>query len=154
MKSLRNLAGCAIACALVSAAPTRGVVQETSPTPPSQNPGNPKWVESMQRLVKDLTDENLKLRRAVEDLQDSNNTLMRQLTEARRLEKENRGVVVVPPDALRVAPAPPNSGTVPPNWKPFEFNGATYYMIPLDQRATPGTTPATARRLTLPEAKK
>jgi hypothetical protein len=37
--------------------------------------------------------------------------------------KRSRAVTLVPP-----APGP----KVPPTWQPFEFNGATYYMVPLE----------------------
>ena len=172
MKSLRNLAVCAIACALCSAAPTRGVEPKANPAPtdprsdvvkkyfaaaaqaPAQPPKDrtdPKWVELMQQTLKELTDENVKLRREMSDLRDQKDFLNRRLEECEKLllqQKENRRVwdLVVPP--------PQGNAQVPPNWKPFEFNGATYYMIPLEQGGQGNVAPRKNLILTPPEAKK
>lgn len=134
MRSLRNVGLCALACALVSAVPTRGVQPQSAGPQPAPTPkaGDPKWVESMQQPVKELTDENLKLRREVQDLRDQRDFLNRKLDECRALlqkREENRGTVVIPPEALRNLK--PHGNGVPESWKPFEFNGATYYVIPL-----------------------
>ena len=141
MRTFRNVAVCAMACALVSAAPTRGVQPRATPAQPTPapKPGDPKWVESMQQLVKDLTDDNLKLRREVSDLRDQRDFLNRKLEECRALlqkREENRGTLVIPPEALRkLQPqgTQPQGNRVPESWKPFEFNGATYYVIPLKE---------------------
>jgi hypothetical protein len=41
--------------------------------------------------------------------------------------RQNRGALVVPPQAPQAQPG----NAVPPTWRPFEFNGATYYVVPL-----------------------
>ena len=139
MKTLRNVIVCALACAAISAAPA-GVEPGASsasaaPAQPALKPGEPKWVESMQRLVKELTDDNLKLQRQVADLRDQAAFLDRQLADCRTLlekEKANRGVLVIPPGAAQPnLQRVPNANSVPKNWQPFEFNGVTYYKIPL-----------------------
>jgi hypothetical protein len=39
------------------------------------------------------------------------------------------GLLIAPPGANK------NSGqTIPPNWTPHEFNGGTYYIVPLSQK--------------------
>jgi hypothetical protein len=72
--------------------------------------------------------------------------------------EENRGAIVIPPNILTTPAAPQGNAKVPPNWKPFEFNGATYYMIPLEKgAATTQGSPAAVQgnvTITLPEAKK
>ena len=159
MKAMRNVVVSALACALVSAAPTRAVqpnAPAAAPAPAQPAPGEPKWVESMQRLVKDLSDENLKMSREIKDLQDQKERLSRALADCEaRLEKQqqNQGALNVPPNVL-VAPPAGNANQVPRNWRPFEFNGTTYYMIPLEQRDARDAAAARNLVLTLPEAKK
>lgn len=170
MKSVRVLIVVAIACA-VSAAPSgaqepkpsqpdsakpldearRGAVeryfaQPAAPQTKTQiqtpaDPKDPKWVRTIQQLVKDLTDENAKLRA-------DNEALMRQVEAYElqmRRQRENRGTFVLPPQALQGE----LKNSVPPGWKPFEFNGATYYLIPLKDD---GCAPA-ARKLLLQPAR-
>ena len=153
MKPLRNVAACALACAVVSAAPTIAVQPGATPATAqaAPKPGEPEWVESMQRLVKDLTDDNQKLRWQVMDLQDQNDFLSRKLEECQVLlekHRANRGALNAPNNV--VTPPGAQSDHVPPGWKPFEFNGATYYVVPLEHRA-PEAKRAT---ITLPEATK
>lgn len=91
------------------------------------NANDPKWVQSMQQLVKDLSDDNAKLRVENEGLRADNEALKRAVSamEAKlRQLQQNRGTVVVPPGEVRSAP--------PEGWKPFQFNGQTYYLIPLE----------------------
>jgi hypothetical protein len=38
---------------------------------------------------------------------------------------------------ITVRPYPPHR-PIPKNWRPFEFNGMTYYVIPIDNAAKPG----------------
>jgi hypothetical protein len=54
-------------------------------------------------------------------------------------------IVPAPKDGRRmpgfVIPAP-GSGRVPPHWREFEFNGMTYYIVPIDNPSRPaGETP-------------
>ena len=72
-----------------------------------------------------------------------------------RLEKQqdNQGALNVPPNVV-VAPPAAKGSQVPPNWQPFEFNGATYYVIPLEQRDPRAAAAARNLVLTPPEAKK
>ena len=47
------------------------------------------------------------------------------------------------PDIINPYPWPRQ---VPPDWKPFEFNGMTYYIVPIDQaRAAANDTPKQAQ---------
>lgn len=177
MKTLNNVVACVIACALCSAAPTRGVEpkaippQEKSrdqavkqyfapaaPAPADGNSGDPKWVESMQRLLKEITEDNARLRNENKNLRADNQALKQYLEEYEaqvRRRQDNRGAGIIPPNA---PPVPQGNGQVPPNWRPFEFNGATYYVVPLEHRTDTGQ-PASAPReprpaITLPEATK
>ena len=133
MKAMRNVLVSALACALVSAAPARTVSDAAPATAqPAAKPGEPQWVESMKRLVKDLSDDNLKMRQQIKDLQDQREALRHALADCEaRLEKQqqNRGAFNVPPNLL-VTPPAAQGNQVPQNWRPFEFNGATYYVIP------------------------
>ena len=69
-------------------------------------------MKSLEQLVNDYQDENAALRGRVKELEGQVQTL-----------KQSRVVNIVP------QPATP--GQVPQNWKPFQFNGATYYVVPL-----------------------
>jgi hypothetical protein len=132
MKALRTVTGSVVAAGLCFAALTPARGQNTIKVPvqlqPAEPPrSDPKWVESMQRVVKDLTDENAKLRAENEELRGDVAALKRKLEayEAQALKwQENRGTLnlVVPPDAVR--------STQPRDWRPFQFNGQTYYVIP------------------------
>ena len=158
MKLLANIGIIAIACGLVSAAPSPTQKAATPPKPQDdarvtvryfaepaapgtvqpprqgENRTDPKWVESMQRVLKDLADDNARLRQENEAMRADSEALKRQLEmheeEARR-RQENRGTFILPPDALRNLQVPQGAQQVPPNWRPFEFNGATYYIVPL-----------------------
>jgi hypothetical protein len=100
------LASVVLAAALVS--PTRA--QEKQQAAKKKTPA--EVMKSLEQLVKDYQDENAALRERVTDLERQVETL-----------KQNRVVNVVPQPG---APA-----QVPPGWKPFQFNGGTYYVVPL-----------------------
>lgn len=160
MKLLRNAAVCALVCAMVSAAPVRGVQRKIAMTEASAKPGDPEWVESMQRLLKELADDNAKLRSENDWLRASNKSLKRQVEEyeaAARRALENRGALAVPP-GVRVAPPGMRGNEVPPNWRPFEFNGATYSIVPLEHQHAASrpsvAAPAARATINLPEATK
>lgn len=94
----------------------------------SRDPTDPKWVRSMQQLFKELSDDNARLQVENERLRADNDALKRALSamEAKlRQLQQNRGTLVIPPEQFKKAP--------PQGWKPFEFNGQTYYLIPLEQ---------------------
>jgi hypothetical protein len=101
----RRLAlACVLSVALFSVAPT-GAKQ--APAPGDAN--RPETVEErLQRCLKD----NDRLRTRVKQLEQEVETL-----------KRSRTINLTP------QPATP---AVPPTWQPFQFNGATYYMVPLD----------------------
>lgn len=171
MKLLTNIGITAIACALCSAAPMpakgpakpqaqdgarrQGVgrylsdatAEQLKQHPQAREKTNTKWMESMQQLLNDLADDNARLRQENEALRADAEALKRQLDiyeQERRQQKQNQGAFVLPPDALKNLQAPHGSTQVPPNWRPFQFNGATYYIIPLrhgpQAQVTPGRT--------------
>ena len=122
MKAFRIVAAGVVTCALGSAALTSAGTQK-SPNVAVQQPAqpqrtDPKWVESMQRLLKDLTDDNAKLR--------SENDALKRKLEAYEAEAKQRQQM---PNIILTPPAAPRDST-PPSWRPFEFNGATYYVVP------------------------
>ena len=148
MNTLRHVLVVALALASVSAAPTgaqqndatpqrnaerldearRQTVKRSSPQAPA--PDDQGRLDAMRRAFTDLGEENGKLRKENKDLHADNNALNQKLREAEKLLRQwqaSRNALEVPPQ-----PAPgqgPNE--VPPTWRPFEFNGATYYVVPL-----------------------
>lgn len=70
-------------------------------------------LKSLEQRVKDYQDENATLRERVKELEGQVRTL-----------KQNRVVNVVPQPGG-------TAGQVPPHWKSFQFNGGTYYVVPL-----------------------
>jgi len=117
---------------------------------------DPKWVESLQRLLKDLTDDNAKLRSENEGLRADVDALTRKLEtlEARERQlREQRGAFVLPPELLVPSPQGPRSpqNTIPPNARPRQFNGATYYIIPCKDggQVRQGAAGEVAKRLML-----
>jgi hypothetical protein len=146
MKSLLHVAAFAAAAALFSVAPILAregdPAQQVRPAepakaePPRQEQKDPKWVETMQKLLKELTDDNAGLRAENQGLRADVEAMKRELaasSEKLRQLEANRGVLVIPPNAAQVPNARqiPNANAVPKNWQPFEFNGVTYYKIPL-----------------------
>jgi len=127
MRSLRNVLVVAVALAASSAAPSGGQQKEApAPAPDTAE----RRQDTMRETMKDLLDENVKLRKQNLDLRKDSDALKRQLQDYEQMLKQlrsNRGAVVVP-----TQPAPgAASEKVPQSWRPFEFNGATYYVIPL-----------------------
>jgi hypothetical protein len=103
------VASVVIAAALV--APSRAQEKQ-----PAKRKDPAEVMKSLEQLVKDYQDENVALRERVKELEGQVQAL-----------KQNRVVNVVP------QPATPGQvqGQVPPTWQPFQFNGATYYVVPL-----------------------
>ena len=150
MKSLRHVLVVAFALAASSAAPTEAQQEQPAERQPRQRTMRlqapapdvrEQRLEAIQnalrREVAKMKAENNDLRKQNENLRADNAALRRQLEayewRARR-QGENRGTFVIPPEALRAAPS--QGGGVPESWKPFEFNGATYYIIPLKDGET------------------
>ena len=103
-----------LACVVLAAAlvaPTRGQEKQQGK---KKDPA--EVMKSMEQLVKDYQDENLALRERVKELEGQVETL-----------KQNRTVNVVPQPNAAAAPGQ----QVPQNWTPFQFNGATYYVVPV-----------------------
>src|SRR5438270_8025118 len=126
MRSLRNVLVLAVALFASSAAPSGAQQREAAaPVPDAAEPRQ----ETMRQTMKDLLDENVKLRKQNKDLRADNDALKRQLQDYEQMLKHlrsNRGTLVPPQQAPQQG-----TGQVPQNWRPFEFNGATYYVIPL-----------------------
>ena len=129
--SPRQLRRFAVVCALVSAvfcvAPT-SAEQAAVPKPdeaPARAPltDSDAQIRSLKEKIVSQARENLILRRRVKEL------------EARVEELKQSKAVVVP------QPGVPGQAQVPPSWKPFEFNGMTYYVVPLrDGEGAPART--------------
>jgi hypothetical protein len=130
MKAVRHAVVIVIVCAVASAVTTgaQESKQGSAPLAPqdAREQRDEGRVDALQRAMKKLSEDNAALRA-------ENAALRLRVEEAaalvRRLQ-ENGGILRVPPEALRAPNA--GQGQVPPNWKPFEFNGATYYVIPLN----------------------
>jgi hypothetical protein len=153
MKSLRHVLVVAVALAASSAAPS-GARQKEPPVPnPAQRrqdapgpnaPGpNAAGQDALREMFTELAAENVKLRKEVKDLRADNDALNRKLQESEQMLREwraNRGALVVPPQAPGQQP-----NGVPRSWRPFEFNGATYYVVPLQaEQENGGARPNTA----------
>ena len=146
MESLRNVFVVAVALSTASVAPTEAQQQPNNER--ARREARSRYFEArapdereqrleaiqnaLRREVTRMKAENADLRKQNENLRADNEALRRQLAayEARvHQQRENRGTFVIPPEALRAAPS--QGGGVPESWKPFEFNGATYYVVPL-----------------------
>ena len=80
-------------------------------------------MKSLEQLVKDYQDENAALKERVQELERQVETL-----------KQNR--------TITVTPQPGTANPVPPSWQPFQFNGATYYLVPLSDQQKAATSAA------------
>ena len=117
--SSRRYRQLAIACVIVSAtfcvAPSRA---EHAVPPAPAAPAAPKdpaqVIKSLQDLLKGYQDENAALRAKVTEL------------EAQVVRLQRKAVMVPQPGA-------PGQPQVPPGWQPFQFNGMTYYVVPLGE---------------------
>jgi hypothetical protein len=97
--------------------------------------------DALRQMFTDLAAENVKLRKEARDLRADNEALRQKLQDSERQLRQwraNRGALVVPPQAPHGQP----QNAVPPSWKPFEFNGATYYVVPLKARQEDAGTKA------------
>ena len=72
-------------------------------------------LKALEQMLNDYRDENATLKARVKDLEGQVQTL-----------KQSRVINVVPQQQGAGAQQPP-----PPSWKPFQFNGGTYYIVPL-----------------------
>ena len=97
--------------ALVAAAAVAAC--SVAPSPAQEKKKNPaEAMKALEQMLNDYRDENATLRERVKELEGQVATL-----------KQNRVVNIVP--------QPGAANQVPPNWKPFQFNGGTYYIVPL-----------------------
>ena len=123
MKLLRDGLVVAVALVACSAAPIP-TAQQDAPLPKESSQ------DALRQMFTGLAEENVKLRQENKDLRADNDVLKRKLEEAekqmRRLH-DSRNALVIPPQA---APGQ-GSAPLPPGWRPFQFNGATYYVVPL-----------------------
>jgi hypothetical protein len=128
--SSRRYGQLAIACVIVSAtfcvAPS-SAEQAVPPAPDGRVDKDPaKLIKSLEDLLKGYEQENAALRAQVAEL------------EARVVRLQRKAVMLPQPNV-------PGQSQVPPGWQPFQFNGMTYYVVPLsDGQGAP------ARPITLP----
>jgi hypothetical protein len=118
MRRLAIVASAILAASLV--APSRAQEKKKDPA---------QVMKSLEQMVKEYQDENAALKDRVKDLEQQVQTL-----------KQSRTVTLVP--------QPGAAGQVPPTWKPFQFNGATYYVVPLatDQQPAAASGARTAEQ--------
>ena len=113
--SSRRYRQLAVACVIVSAtfcvAPSSA--EQAAPAAPGAKDPE-KLMKSLEDLLKGYQDENATLRARVKELE----------AQVEKL-KQSKAVVIT-------QPAAPGQPQVPPSWKPFEFNGMTYYVVPLE----------------------
>ena len=105
VRRLATVASLVIAACLVAPSRAQENNQEKKKDPA-------QVLKSLEQMVKEYQDENAALRERVKELEGQVQTL-----------KQNRVVNIVP--------QPGTAGQVPPSWKPFQFNGGTYYVVPL-----------------------
>jgi hypothetical protein len=130
--SSRRYGQLALACVIVSAivcvAPS-SAEQAVPPAPAAPAAKDPaKLIKSLEDLLKGYQEENAALRAQVAEL------------EAQVVRLQRKAVMVPQPGV-------PGQSQVPPGWQPFQFNGMTYYVVPLgDGQGAP------ARTITVPAA--
>lgn len=97
------------------------------------------------------------LREKVTAQSDEIHKLRAELKELKAKQQMKALVVPQPPNAPQTVPAPgamkDNAGRIPPTWIPREFNGMTYYLIPLGEDAARAKTivaPATPQQNSAP----
>jgi hypothetical protein len=145
MKSLRHVLVITLALAAVSAGPSGGAGEQKDSLAPDAGDRlqDALGQDALRRMFTELAAENVKLRKEVKDLRADNDALNRKLQESEQMLREwraNRGALVVPPQAPGQQP-----NGVPRSWRPFEFNGATYYVVPLQaEQENGGARPNTA----------
>ena len=101
---------------IVVACVTVGVVFLVAPRPNQRSTPEETELKALRAQVEKLEQTTAKLQRELGD--------MRGRPQVQVLAPENP--IMVP------SGMPPKSGSqVPPGWKPFEFNGMTYYLTPL-----------------------
>ena len=100
----------AVVFAVSSFAPSRAQQPATRPEAPKQDPD--KVMKSLEQVLKAYQDENTALRARVKELE----------AEVQKL-KQSRTVTLLPGQP---------QAKVPDGWVPREFNGMTYYVVPLD----------------------
>lgn len=144
MKWLRYALVIATALAAVSAAPGGEQQMQQKEQPPADPQKDAPGQDALRRMFTDLAAENVKLRKDVMDLRADNDALKQKLQESERQLRQlraNHGALAVPPQPPQGQP----NGNVPRNWRPFQFNGATYYVVPLkaeqDGRTTGANSP-------------
>jgi hypothetical protein len=80
-------------------------------------------------------------------------SLLLQRVEAleRRVDILEKGTLPAIAPYSPVAPSPPGQNRVPESWRPYQFNGQTYYILPIDAsgttqgQSTNGSTPVPNR---------
>ena len=146
MKSLRTVLVVPVALAALSAAPS-GAPQPNEANPAEAAPPRDNGQDALRRMFTDLAEDNVKLRKE-NDLRADNDALQRRLEECEKLlrqQRDNRrGAFVLPQEGFQGQ----LKNAVPKDWKPFEFNGATYYLVPLASGDDAGAKPANAMQVT------
>ena len=114
---LRNVVAAAAVCATVFVAPSGAGEQQRGGGLIQIAPAdkNTERMKALERALEESVRENAILKRRVKELE----------VQVEKL-RDSRGVNILP-GPLRM---PDNK--VPPDWKPFEFNGVTYYIVPCE----------------------
>jgi len=76
------------------------------------------------------------LKAKVEQLEHKTAELQKQIDEL-RLQQRAASVTLPRPPATPLVNPPTPKPEIPPGWSPRQFNGQTYYLVPLDQKNQP-----------------
>ena len=129
MRPARLLVVVLIGCVALLVAPTAA---NEPPKRAETSPADSRAdrIAELERRVAELTRENEKFKHLWTQAETDKQLAERQVKRLRE-QLERRPTRLVPPAIPRLR-SPPD--TVPPNWSPRQFNGITYYIVPLGQR--------------------
>jgi outer membrane murein-binding lipoprotein Lpp len=125
-----TLAGCLSLC--VSAGNAQQPQKDTGPQPASREDDR---VAQLERRVEELSRDNARLKQERDAALARRQAAERRVKDLeRRIDRPQVRIVPAPLPPLQLQPMPER---VPENWSPRQFNGITYYVIPLQQSSPP-----------------